>query len=75
MSYNLILSNLSILKWNIIKFAKYILISRADYSAPLKVELLYTMGSPSNNASHSKYRSIYFLWQTNHLIYETTIKV
>lgn len=75
MSYNLILSNLSILKWNIIKFAKYILISRADYSSSLEIEFLYTMGSPSNYTSHRKYRGIYLLRQTNHLIYETTIKV
>ena len=64
-------SNLSISKWSILFAVLDILVCRTDDATALEVELFYAMGCPTNDTCHSKYRSIDFLWQTNHLIDET----
>ena len=68
-------SNLSISKRSILFAVLDILVCRTDDTTALEVELFYAVGSPTNDTCHGKYRSIDFLWQTNHLVYETRIEV
>ena len=54
---------------------QHILVGRADYSASVEVEFLYSVRHPSYDTGHREDRCVDLLGQSDHLINEATVEV
>ena len=62
---------LSLFQRHIFQFFQHILVCRTNNAFSFKIQLLIAVCAPPHDTSHRKQRCKYFLWQTNHFIYET----
>ncbi len=62
---------LSLFQRHIFQFFQHILVCRTNNAFSFKIQLLIAVCAPPYDTSHRKQRCKYFLWQTNHFIYET----
>ena len=66
---------LSVAYRHILSCAADVLVGRTYDASTLEVQLLYAVGSPSDDTCHCEDRCVYLLWQSYHLIYETGVEV